>query len=103
MGAYLDRAREINRQNAIAMARRNALISHTAAAGIAAIGSIGLAFGLSLPMRAPASSYDLVRYVGTESETVESGLSLDDCSNVIPRMRAMGFNVACEAPLSISN
>ena len=100
MGHYLDRAREINRQNAIAIARRNSLISHMAAAGIAAIGSIGLAIGVSLPMRAPAVSYDLVRYVGTESDIVDSGLSIDDCTVTIPRMRAMGFDVACETPLS---
>ena len=82
---------------------RNALISRSVSLQLATFG-FGLAVAgitfLTLPMGKPEGRFDLVQYHGLESDIIDTDQSAADCAAIVPRMQAIGFDVACENPIS---
>ncbi len=94
---YLDRAREMNRRMIAETDSQNSshAMKHIAAALF--LCAAGMVAGVTVPMSAPDKTYDLVRFVGLESDIIDHGLSIDDCSIILPTMRAAGNNVDCRS------
>jgi hypothetical protein len=97
-GAFpsIDRARQLNELEQTGRVKTTWLICITVGAATIGYGLMCFAVGMLLHTGTPAAGYDLVQYDGQESDIVDYGLTVNDCAQLLPRMRAAGLQVECE-------
>lgn len=96
MSNYLNSSRAITAAHKREMANRSSLFTVATTAFFAACVAAGMAISFALPVRQPATAYDLIQAHGEETDIVDSGLSFDDCLAVLPFLQSRGENVTCE-------
>lgn len=96
MSNYLNSSRSITAIENREAQNTESLFTVATTAFFAACVAAGVAISFALPVRQPATAYDLIQAHGEETDIIDSGLSFDDCLAVIPFLQSRGENVTCE-------